>query len=46
MCTPQEAERQSALSLMLNNLCIYSAGKSRFYEIEFQQTSVPADKNK
>jgi hypothetical protein len=42
MCTPQESERQSDLSLMLNNLCIYSAATSRFYEIEFAQTSVIA----
>jgi hypothetical protein len=41
-CTPQEAQRQNSLSLMLNNLCIYSPASSRFYEIEFAQTSVIA----
>ena len=40
LCTPQDAERQSALSLMLSNLCLYSSGTSSFYEVEFQQTSV------
>lgn len=41
-CTPQEAQSQNSLSLMLNNLCIYSPASSRFYEIEFAQTSVIA----
>jgi hypothetical protein len=40
MCTEKEAESQSTLSMMLNNLCIYTPGTSRFYEVEFAQTSV------
>ena len=40
LCTPEDAQRQSALSLMLNNLCLYTGAVSRFYEIEFRQTSV------
>jgi hypothetical protein len=41
-CTPQEAQSQNSLSLMLNNLCIYSPATSSFYELEFAQTSVIA----
>ena len=40
LCTPEDAQRQSALWLMLNNLCLYTVAVSRFYEIEFKQTSV------
>jgi hypothetical protein len=39
-CTPQDAQKQNSLSLMLNNLCIYSSSAAQFYEIEFAQTSV------
>ena len=42
LCSQKEAERQSTLSLMLNNLCIYSQASSPFYQVEFAQTSVIA----
>ena len=41
-CSPQDAQTQNSLSLMLNNLCIVSPASSQFYEIEFAQTSVIA----
>jgi hypothetical protein len=40
LCSPQDAQKQNAFSLMLNNLCIYSPSNTLFYELEFQQVSV------
>jgi hypothetical protein len=41
-CSPEDTQMQNSLSLMLNNLCIFSSASSRFYELEFAQMSVIA----
>lgn len=40
LCTPEDAQTQNALSLMLNNLCLYSPANALFYELEFKQVSI------
>jgi hypothetical protein len=44
LCSPEEASRQSTLSLMLDGLCLYTptARAALSFEVEFAQTSVIA----